>query len=221
MKIALNIPDVDQFGRGFDEYWLRLMLGSFSDSYATNALTANYLRLVEAALQEYRLAKVEVNEFWSRHDSIPLGAMHRAIAHYESCIVDMHRAILCFKRLRKSPSVPLDLRSILQNENRTLRTDTTNKLLKDIRDAIQHLEEKVLNGDIPAGTPFMLNPTGPETPIPAEPSQTLKTIDRLTIGNLEVEFEQLARWLAELGSCARTISRYRGGTASPTVAERV
>ncbi|MGB8898802.1 MAG: hypothetical protein WCC90_05960 [Methylocella sp.] len=74
---------------------------------------------------------------------------------------------------------------------------------------MQHLEEKVLDGTVPEKTPFMIQAVGPETPIPEEPGQTLKTIDRLQIGSYEIKFSELCAWLMEMGECADKISKYK------------
>jgi hypothetical protein len=82
--------------------------------------------------------------------------------------------------------------------------------IREIRDAIQHMDERVLKGEIPEGTTFMLTATGPVTPVPDsdQPNQTLKKIDRLTIGDTEVLFTELVAWLREMGKCAELISQY-------------
>jgi hypothetical protein len=71
------------------------------------------------------------------------------------------------------------------------------KRLRELRDAIQHMEARVLRGEIAENTPFMLTATGPETPLNdlSQPGQTLKIIDRLTLGGQEVKFEELVAWL--------------------------
>jgi hypothetical protein len=56
----------------------------------------------------------------------------------------------------------------------------------------------------------MLMATGPETPVadPNQPKQTRKVIDRLVIGEKELLFADLVRWLHEMGECAEVISNY-------------
>ena len=49
---------------------------------------------------------------------------------------------------------------------------------------------------------------GPETLIPEEPGQTLKTYDRLQIGSYEITFLELCTWLNEMGRCADQISKF-------------
>ena len=83
------------------------------------------------------------------------------------------------------------------------------------------MDERVVRGEIPKWTPFMLKATGPETPVP-ESTQILKVVDRLTIGENELLFSDLVAWLNEMRDCAQQISKHErarieeGGTVRPT-----
>jgi hypothetical protein len=210
MKVSIEIPDITDFPNGFPGYWLNnIFKGSISLSYSTNALVTTYIRLVEAALTEYRLGQVRLREFWNTHDSLNLGAIHKSIAHFEACLTDMHRAIRCFNRLRKNRNVPQEFRIFLSLDKLTFVADNVTDRLKNMRDAIHHIEEKVFDGTILDGSSFTLRPDGPETPISDEPGQSLKLIDRLTIGDMEITFSELAKWLVEMGHQAEKISGYK------------
>jgi hypothetical protein len=63
--------------------------------------------------------------------------------------------------------------------------------------------------NIPEGASFTLSPDGPETPLDGEAGQTLKKIDRLKIGAMEIRFSELAEWLIEMGCYAEKISEYK------------
>ena len=89
--------------------------------------------------------------------------------------------------------------------------DSIANRIREVRDTIQHMDERVLKGKLPEGKTFMLTATGPETPVldSDQPNQTRKVIDRLTIGDVEVLFSELAAWLHEMGKCAESISKYK------------
>ena len=76
--------------------------------------------------------------------------------------------------------------------------------VRRIRDLTQHVEEMLADGTIPNNANFMLMAEGDEVPVPGEPGQTIKTIDRLTIGKEEVLFTELHDWLTQR---ARWLSR--------------
>ena len=96
MYIHIDVPNIDEHPKGFPQYWLkRVFINSISTNYQVNALATTYVRLVEAALTEYRLGQVVPKEFWNTHTSLNLGAMHRSISHFENCLFDMNRTINC------------------------------------------------------------------------------------------------------------------------------
>lgn len=216
MYIKIEIPEIKEFPNGFLGYWTNFVfIGSVSSNRRVNALTTTYIRLVEAALVEYRLAQLPLKEFWDTHSSIKISAMHRSIAHLEACITDMHRAIRCFTWLRNNEMVPEGLRILLCTEKPTFITDKIAGRLRKVRDAIHHMEERFMNENIPEGASFTLYPDGSETPIDGEPGHTLKKIDRLKIGTMEIMFSELAEWLIEMGRYAEKISEYKQAPDKP------
>lgn len=210
MYIEIEIPEIKKFPNGFLGYWTKLVfIGSISSNPRVNALATTYVRLVEAALIEYRLAEAPLKEFWEESSSIKISAMHKSVAHFEACITDMHRAIRCFTWLRNNEMVPEGLRIILCTEKPTFIADKIAGRLRKVRDAIHHMEEKFMNENIPEGASFTLYPDGSETPVDGEPGQTLKKIDLLKIGAMEIRFSELAEWLIEMGCYAEKISEYK------------
>ena len=73
-----------------------------------------------------------------------LSPLFRAIAHMESCVNTMRRAILFARRMRNHKESPaIDKRKVLSG-------DAGDRLV-GIRNAIEHLENSILNGDIGRG----------------------------------------------------------------------
>ena len=210
MYIEIEIPEIKKFPNGFLGYWTKFVfIGSISSNPRVNALATTYVRLVEAALIEYRLAEAPLKEFWEESSSIKISAMHKSVAHFEACITNMHRAIRCFTWLRNNEMVPEGLRIILCTDKPTFIADKIAGRLRKVRDAIHHMEEKFMNENIPEGTSFTLYPDGFETPVEGEPGQTLKKIDLMKIGAMEIRFSELAEWLIEMGCYAEKISEYK------------
>lgn len=210
MYIEIEIPEIKKFPNGFLGYWTKFVfIGSISSNPRVNALATTYVRLVEAALIEYRLAEAPLKEFWEESSSIKISAMHKSVAHFEACITNMYRAIRCFTWLRNNEMVPEGLRVILCTDKPTFIADKIAGRLRKVRDAIHHMEEKFMNENIPEGTSFTLYPDGFETPVEGEPGQTLKKIDLLKIGAMEIRFSELAEWLIEMGCYAEKISEYK------------
>ena len=117
--MSIELPEISDYPNGFPNFWINLIfIGSISTNTKVNALAYSYIRLVEAALIEYRLGSSKLNEFYNTHGSFNLGAMHRSIAHFESCLSNMHRAINFYRRLRRNEEQePLPL--MLNNKRAT------------------------------------------------------------------------------------------------------
>jgi len=209
MYVSIEVPEIDEYPNGFPRYRLKgLFIGPVSSSFQINALSTTYIRLVEAALVEYRLGQSKLKEFWGTHTSLNIRAIDRAISHFESCLSDMHRAINCFTRLRRHKELPEGLRLALNEEKPRFVADQISDQLRAIRNEIHHLEDLVMDGRLQEGQAFALMPDGPETPHPTEPNQTVKTIDRLVIAQRELQFSHLATWLTEMGRFAEKIVAY-------------
>jgi hypothetical protein len=210
MRIKLDLPELTEFQNGFPGYWMSVIfMGNRPDTYHTHAITATYVRSVEAAFFEYRQGRSLVYKTWvDRHPStIPIGTQNLACSSFEQCLTSMHRCVRCMLRIRGGREVPQALKDLIPTRPRFVEDRIADRI-RGVRDAIQHLEEVVLDGTIPENTPFMLGAVGPERPIPEEPRQTLKTIDRLQIGNFEITFLELCTWLKEMGQCAEQISKF-------------
>lgn len=207
MYVSIEVPEITEYPMGFPQYWLHMIVGSsVSSNVQISALATIYVRLIEAALVEYRLGQSHLKEFWNTHTSFDLGAINRAISHFESCLSDMHRAINSFIRLRRHKKLPEELRRALNEMKPRFVADQISDQLRLLRNDIHHFEELIMDGRYQKGQPAVLTPDGPENPHPSEPNQTVKSIDRLVIGNRELQFSDLAVWLTEMARFAEKIA---------------
>lgn len=210
MHILFDVPEVAEHPNGFPGYWLQILfISTPSQNFQINALTTTYVRLVEAALVEYRLGEAKLKEYWNTHSSINLAAINRSVSHFESCLSDMHRAVNCFRRLRRHKDLPDGLRTVLSAEKPRFVADRVSDQLRDFRNEMHHLDELVIDGRLQQGKPIALRPDGPEVPHPTETNQTNKTIDRLVIAQRELRFADLASWLTEMARFAEKIAAYK------------
>ena len=206
MHISIDAPDIPDYPAGFLNFWAKqLFVGTVSSDFQTNALASTYVRLVEAALIEYQLGVSTLREFWETHTSFKITAVNRSISHFESCLSNMHRAINCYRRLRRRRD-PLGV--ALHREKADFATDSVATAIGDMRNAIHHLEERVMDGRLKEGQPIALKSDGPEKPHATEPNQTMKSIDRLVIGQHELLFSRLAASLTEMGRVAAKIAEF-------------
>lgn len=217
MIVDFALPDVPEPTATISDYWLRyLFVGSPSQNSQVNALASTYMRLVEASIAEYGLGCAALRQVWSDHTSLGLRAMHKSISHFESCMSDMHRAIAVYKRLRNHTARdPLSV--YLAGVKPAFISDKIAFQVRDMRDAVHHLEEKVVNGEVSEGQPIALKPEGQEISHPSEPGQTIKTFDRLVIGPHQLMFSDIATWLSEMSAVAAKVAQSdprQGGASS-------
>jgi hypothetical protein len=211
MIVEIAIPELTLYPDGFPSRWLGIIvLGNRRDEYKIHAIITTYIRLVEGAYVHYKNARQRAQAFWNNHASVDMFSHNLSATYFEDCINSMHRAILCMKRIHSYPEVPADLKNLFPKEPQFTAGAVADRI-REIRNAIQHMDERVLKETIPENTPFMLMATGPDTPVldSDQPNQTLKVIDRLTIGSDEVLFVDLVTWLHEMGECAEVISKYK------------
>ena len=210
MRIELKLPDLTEFPKGFPDYWLNIIFTNNQPlSYKVRAIITSYVRLVEAAMTEYCQARSLIHAVWNDNLSTRLGDHNRAVANFEACLTNMHRAVRFMIQIRRRIDIPKDLKSQILPKPQFTEARISDRI-RNVRDAIHHLDEKIIDGSLSENTPFALQATGPETPIPDEPGQTLKAIDRLKIGRLEIKLMELHKWLVEMGRCAEQISLYEG-----------
>jgi hypothetical protein len=215
MYVEIEAPGLEEYAQGFPSYWLKsIFIASVSSQYQVNALASTYVRLVEAAIVEYNMGVSKLQEFWSTHTSLNLGAMHRSGSHFETCLSNMYRATNCFRKLRRSQDA---LAVALNTDKPIFATDAVAARFKDMRNDIHHMEELVIDGRIKAGDSFALRPDGPETPHPSEAGQTIKKIDRLVIGSRELVFSELTTWLKEMAGVAEKIAVFGPASAAGLV----
>jgi hypothetical protein len=184
-----------------------VFLGNRPDAYKIHAIVTTYVRLVEGALVHYGQARQHTLTYWDTHAEVAMGSATLSVTYFEDCLTSMHRATLCMSRIRSNRQVPDDIEALFPRKPRFASAAVAERL-RGVRDAIQHMDERVLRGQIPDGTPFSLMATGDETPLSDQPGQTLKVIDCLVIGDQKLSFVELAQWLTEMGDCAEIISKY-------------
>jgi hypothetical protein len=218
--VEFDLPELPDPSAELSNYWVRyFFVSSPSQDRAVNALASTYMRLVEEAIVEYQLASAALHKVWSDHSSIQLGAMHRSISHFESCVTDMHRAIATYRRLRNHPTRD-PLSAHLTWPKPVFNSDKVAAQLRNARDAVHHLDDKLKDGEVRDGTPIVLAPAGPEVAHPSEAGQTIKTFDRLTIGEHDLLFRDIAGWLSEMEAIAIRIAEFDPRTQTAGIAAR-
>lgn len=205
MYIEVVAPDVPELFEQLGTYWLNTMLvNSISPDPSVNALVFSYLRLVDGAVAEYRLGLQRINGYYSTHDGFAWKSAVRSIVHFEHCIPDAHRAIRCFKKLRGHPAVGHLASAVRQKWS--FANDTVADPIRELRDAIQHLDSAIRKGELPPDSPIALKLDGTETVHPTEKDKVLKRLDSLVLGSHVLRLDAIAGSLAEMSNAALQIA---------------
>lgn len=156
MYVHFDVPPAPPLPAVFAQYWLQsFFVQSPSARYEINALANTYVRLVNAAVVEYEEGAKRLQEFWSSHSAVNLGAMHRSISHFESCIFNMNRATNCFRRLR-GDRFHDPIAVALRQRRAVFAQDAVADNIREMRNEIHHLEDSVMNGLVVEGHNFAL-----------------------------------------------------------------
>jgi hypothetical protein len=148
-----------------------------------------YVRLVEKTILEYKEARADLIRFLAERT---VDDLHRAQDHFESCIQSLHRALIYFERLRGfgykrrdgTPFIPRP------RELEVLR-DTVRTPVRDMRDALEHLDNDILDGTVPEDSP-----AGPHL-----------GWEVATLGAHKLQYTDVARWIEQLHEFAAVLSR--------------
>jgi len=217
MYVVLELPDVEVNYHVFGSFWLKSMFGGgLPADYQVATLASTFVRLVESAIRDYNMGVAGTKQYWGTHDKIALGAIQQATSHFESCISDMHRAVKCFTRLRRHPN--LGSLNVINSQRPNFVSASVHDQLRNARNEIHHMEELVMKGDIVQGQAAAIRADGPEVVHPSELGQTIKTIDRLSVGNCEVLLCDVADWLLEMTQFCELMSNRNDGQKSGVVA---
>jgi hypothetical protein len=153
----------------------------------------NLIRLVDKTLLEYEQAREYLQRYVDSHNKTSL--FMRCVDHMENCVDSLNRVFLHLDGLRTSlhreqshTSEPLP-----QINREDLPSTTNRKRINDIRDAIQHMDDRISKGragkDI---APIGLN---------------VKS-DSIELDNEEIYFVELAQWIEQVYAVTERLVGY-------------
>ena len=147
----------------------------------------NYVRLVDQTIWEYNAARESLQKYIDTpNNEFSPSFLFRTSAHLETCINTIRRAIRFARRMRRhqhSPSI----------SKLPVLSDSVGKRIDGIRNAVEHLEEEILNGKIGEG----------------EPTTLIVKSDSIELANIEIFYSELADWIKELHELAVSMADYR------------
>jgi hypothetical protein len=187
---------------GFPNYYTHLFFRRNRPSNdQAHSLINGYVRLVEGAIRFYEVGRNHIEHGWSTHETPGLADFNYASSAFEASITNMYRASTFMERIRASRDVDDRFKNALGPKPHFVKN--IGKIRK-LRRAIHHLDSDILQG-IPRGTPIYLMATGDVVPGDGD---EIKIVDRLRIGEQQVEFSLIESWLSEMAQCAQFIETY-------------
>lgn len=169
---------------------VQLLVGEHNLSSKASLYRRNFIRLIDKALREYDeardsiLAQIEEANRPAEEMAKTGRYLHilRFTDHIETCINAVSRLFRLLDRIisdKGSPQFPRPLRKLLQ---------TKNKLITDIRNRVEHIDEYIQKDEISPSDPIMLalNREG----------------DGIVISKFEIKFQELAMVLKKMNEVA-------------------
>jgi hypothetical protein len=153
----------------------------------------NFIRLVDKTLLEYEQARLYLQRYVDSHNRTSL--FMRCVDHMENCVDSLHRSFLHLHGLRTSiyrerqrTNEPLP-----QIHKHELPTSGDRKRIDNIRDAIQHMDDRISKGRAGADiAPIGLN---------------VKS-DSIELAHEEIYFTELASWIEQVHNVAEQLITY-------------
>jgi len=169
---------------------VQLLVGEHGISRKAGLYRRNFVRLVDKALGEYNEARevilAEIAE--ANRPAEEMSKDGRRIYfpaftdHIETCINAVRRLYKLLQRIkseRESPVLPRELRRLVEKIEESI---------VDIRDAIEHMDERIQNDEIAPGKPIM--------------ATVNKNGDGVVVSKYEMKFEELAIVLKKMHEIA-------------------
>lgn len=155
------------------------------DSAARGFLT-NLVRLTDKAVGDYELARKEFLQVVHRSSASIWGPLFRATGHMENCLNTLERIFRLARRLREHPETSALVEGI------DALSPSVRKRISKLRNAMEHIDERLANKKIEDGALMML----------------LMGEDGIQLQNVFVAYSDLSSWIPEVHDLAENAARF-------------
>lgn len=170
---------------------LNLMLnrafgGSGQLEYRARTFHSGFVRTTDKVIFEYESARKCLDRAIARNYRI--ANYFRCLAHLETCVNSIKRAISFLERLKRClQDLPVErmTRKLIESHF---------KKIKVIRDTVEHIDEQILKGEVQKGDPLVLAISDDEKSI--------------QISSYRIRFDQLASVIRNLHTIAENFVKY-------------
>jgi hypothetical protein len=189
LKAGVKLEDLSSLKKVSPFYALKVVfLGHRPKDDLAYALVMNFIRMVDQILYSYQDAFHNL----CKCRNMKMAHIIYAISSLENCITSLQRAQKLLKALRRNDGIPQELKELIPRDIKVIQ----NKIIKnvnDVRNAIMHIEDKLVNGEISSENANLCL-------IPNEAN--------IEIGKYKIEFIDLALWIKELHKYALILNDY-------------
>lgn len=151
------------------------------------ALLMNFNRVVDILIEEYETARRSMIQVTEETGAVPLSALLSAIGHFETCITTTLRAIRFAQRLRSRS------RGAVVPPKLSVLSGTVEDRIRNMRNAIEHLENQIARDDWKPGQPYCL----------------MAYEDRIGLGDDAIRYVELAQWIRDLHDLAMDTAQFK------------
>ena len=143
----------------------------------------NLVRLVDKTLHEYEQARQYLQRYVDSHNKPSL--FMRCVDHMENCVDSLHRVFLHLDGLKVSlhKERSRTTEPLPQIDRKKLPKGNDKKRVDHIRDAIQHMDDRISKGR-----------AGRDIP----PIGLMVKSDSIELEDIEISFDELAHWIQQV-----------------------
>lgn len=150
-----------------------------------DAIVSTLARVMDKSIREYEGSRLELDRFVKRKGD-RLGSIVRAADHLETCVSSVVRAVRLARTLRRAKEGP-------RVDKTDIPTPELVRRLQDIRDAAEHIYERLQKGKIAVGEPIQIQMMSRE----------------FELQGLRVSYGELASTLERLHALTRRLVGYQ------------
>lgn len=154
--------------------------------FKSRALYLGFVRLVDKSLEDYELSRQSFNGYVAETDRRNLSLLVRGCGHMENCVVSVQRTY----RFADAMAKIAEFRSYFQSASAL--HPTARERVRRIRNASEHMDERVVNGNVKEGD--FVNLWMGE--------------DAIELDGQRVTYAELGDWLTELQGLAQRVARH-------------
>lgn len=165
----------------------RMFCGGGPKDPTSYALLMNFNRVVDILIEDYEAARRSMQEATQATGDVPLHALLSAIGHFESCVTNTLRAIRFAQRLRNKS------RGVIVPRKLSVLAGVVEQRVRDLRNAIEHLDGQVTGDDWKPGNPLCL----------------MAHESRIELAGLAIGYSELAQWITDLHALAADTAQYK------------